>query len=463
MRKTLFLLLVILCVTFAGCGSSDTVSDAESNLSDESIQEPLIIKGDVSINKELFSTENIDFSIEGMEDRTLIFVAKNKTGHDLNLRMGVSLDGVMTNNVLSDYLLNSKLSEQRIEFRTNVKGTDHEKLSLVCDVLSDNEIIETQQVCDFPLGGDSNPKKLIQADQLYETDEFKLLWAGSGDKFLRFSLHNKTEKYINAKIDNILVDNKQIAGTGTGVVVGHSAGYVSFWCDEPIFAKGSYKRISLDLTPYINSLDLAPSVNGDNHKVLSIIITADSADPDQINIQVEYKSTQTESDSTVSDTSQDTPQTESDSTVSNTSQDTPKVDSAFDSTILGYASLLKKTKEEIGLSDEQKVEEHYYYLGTGMFLNEERSVYIYIDDEESNRAFHLKIGDPGDYPSMDEMKEQLNKIYGEPEFESDQRCRYYDKENYLKISIVKSYLPTEEDIQTYTEVIISPYKYNRNK
>ena len=58
-----------------------------------------------------------------------------------------------------------------------------------------------------------------------------------------------------------------------------------------------------------------------------------------------------------------------------------------------------------------------------------------------------------------EMKEQLNKIYGEPEFESDQRCRYYDKENYLKISIVKRILPTEE----YTEVIVSPYKYNRNK
>lgn len=442
MRKTLFLLLVILCVTFAGCGSSDTVSEAESNLSDESIQEPLIIKGDVSINKELFSTENIDFSIEGMEDRTLIFVAKNKTGHDLKLRMAVSLDGVMTNTGLPDYFdcsLNSNLSEQKIKFNTHVKGIDHEKLSLVCDVLYDNEIIETQQVCDFPLGGDSNPKELEQGTQLYDTDEYKLLWAGSGYDFLRFRLDNKTDKYIFAQIDNIRVDDKQIDGTGTSVVVGHSAGYVYFMYNEPIFEKGTYKHISLDFKPYINGVD--------NPKFFTVSITPDSSDPNQLSIQVGNQNTQTESDSTVSDTS----------------QDTSKVDSAFDSTILGYISLLQKTKEEIGLSDEQKVDQHVYYLGTGMFLNEERRVYIYIDDEEPNMALNITIGDPGDFPSMDEMKEQLNKIYGEPEFESDQRCRYYDKENYLKISIVKSYLPTEEDIQTYTEVIISPYKYNRNK
>ena len=234
-----------------------------------------------------------------------------------------------------------------------------------------------------------------------------------------------------------MVDNKQIAGNGTTIVVGHSAGYVYFGYNEPIFEVGTYKRISLDFKPYINGVD--------NPNFFSINITPDSADPHQIqiNTQSNYKNTQTESESTVSDKS----------------QDTPEVDSAFDSTILGYISLLQKTKEEIGLSDEQKVDQNVYYLGTGMFLNEERRVYIYIDDEEPNMALNITIGDPGDFPSMDEMKEQLNKIYGEPEYESELRCRYYDKENYLKISIVKRILPTEE----YTEVIVSPYKYNRNK
>ena len=98
MRKTLFLLLVILCVTFVGCGSSDTISEAESNpsyesiqepvTSDESIQESVTTEDYVSINKELFSTENVDanlaypIGILSEPERYLMSSYYAKTGKD---------------------------------------------------------------------------------------------------------------------------------------------------------------------------------------------------------------------------------------------------------------------------------------------------------------------------------------------------------------------------------------------
>lgn len=217
---------------------------------------------------------------------------------------------------------------------------------------------------------------------------------------------------------------------------------------------GETKRI---LIPYIVKKDLTECYlkffDPNKYWKLEILGMPEASAEGSTNASL--KSNASGSDSSIEAQDDELATTSKDTNLGNSTSASTQIASAMDNTILSYTSLLKKTKEEIGLLDEQKVSANEYYLGTGVFLNEERDVYIYIDEETPNYALNIRIGNSEDYPSIDELKKQLYEIYGGPEYESEHRCEYYDKENYLRISI--------DDMLAYTKVLISPYKYNWNQ
>ncbi len=192
--RNIFIFVFTLCVTlsFTACNNKSE----ESSIG-------------FSVNRQLYDGRYIALSCVAILPDGIEFEVTNKSDEDIDVIINVSLDGIDADlwGDASDWEIpahETKICKSNGE----ISNTEHKLMSIEGDVFVNSLGQEPFDICDFDIGGESNPDTLPEGTSMYTSPNVVIDYIGPNTEGIDFKVQNKRDFSITVGFDEFYINGE---------------------------------------------------------------------------------------------------------------------------------------------------------------------------------------------------------------------------------------------------------------